>query len=301
MKSGKEVLLAITLGVLLPGLLLRLHVPQQKYGMNPTSVAVITENGPELMDIEEYLVGVLLKEMPDNFEKEALKAQAVAARTFTLYNKENNVKHLNGDVCTSAACCQAYIRPEDYISGGGEESTVFKMYEAVMATKGQVLYYEDALIEATYFSSAGGRTEDAQAVWGTDVPYLQSVESDEEDRTHTHEIKKEVFCTALGLPKSEVYIEAPKYTKGEGIAEITINGKRFTGMQLRQKLGLRSTQISFYVGKDTIQIITKGYGHRVGLSQYGADAMALQGFDYKQILTHYYTDVTIAPYTWDKN
>ena len=204
-------------------------------------------------------------------------------------------------VCTSAACCQAYIHPEDYISGGGDESIVFKMYEAVMSTKGQALYYEDTLIEATYFSSTGGRTEDAKAVWGADVPYLQSVESGEEEKTYTDEINKKAFCTMLGLAKSEVYIEAPTYTKGEGIAEITINGKRFTGMQLRQKLGLRSTQISFYVGNETIQIITKGYGHRVGLSQYGADAMAVQGYNYKQILTHYYTGVTIACYTPDKN
>ncbi len=301
MKGKKEILLAILLGAILPGMLLRLVGTQKQKGVDSLSVTVLMGDVTERMDVEDYLVGVLLAEMPGNFEEEALKAQAVAARTFALYSKENGSKHQEADICISATCCQGYISPEDYILSGGDSAIAFKMREAVLATKGQVLIYENELIEATYFSSSGGRTEDAQAVWGVAVPYLQSVESEERDVSYTDQMKKDDFCMALSLPKGEVYIEAPVYTKGGGIAEVSINGKRFTGLQLRQNLGLRSTRISFYVGKENVQIVTNGHGHRVGMSQYGADAMAAGGSDYRQILTHYYSGITIQRYNPDEN
>lgn len=172
--------------------------------------------------------------------------------------------------------------------------TVLRMHDAVCATGEEVLLYDGSIIEATYFSSSGGRTEDAQAVWGSAVPYLKSVNSEEQDTTYTSEMDKRDFCTALGLQAGEVHIDEPKYTQGGGIAEVNINGEDFTGLELRRRLRLRSTQISFYVGKDKVQIVTNGYGHRVGMSQYGADAMAVVGNDYRQILTHYYSGVTIG-------
>lgn len=301
MKRRRELWLAILLGAILPGLLLHFFEAPKRTRVDTYSVTVLTEDGVVQMDVEKYLVGVLLKEMPGDFEDEALKAQAVAARTFALYRKENGSKHKNADICTSATCCQGYLDPLNYISNGGAASTVLKMYKAVSASKGQALYYGGDLIEATYFSSSGGRTEDARAVWGVAVPYLQSVESIERDAHYTCEINKDRFCEALGLTKGEVYIENPTYTSGGGIAEVSINGKTFTGMQLRQCLGLRSTCVSFYVGKESVGIITNGYGHRVGLSQYGADAMATGGSNYLEILTHYYTGVTVQNYTSNKN
>lgn len=301
MKNGKNIILAVILSVVVPGLFLRISQPTEDAKAEATIITVLTGDTAQQMDIEEYLVGVLLGEMPENFEDETLKAQAVAARTFTLYNKGKGWRHQNGDICTSATCCQAYISPENYISSGGEPATVLRMAKAVKATKSQVLLYENSLIEATYFSSSGGRTEDAQAVWGVFVPYLQSVESGEEDMSYTTEISKEDFCMALGLTTGDVRIEAPIYTNGGGIDKVCINGEWFSGMQLRQKLGLRSTQISFYAGNGSVKIVTKGYGHRVGMSQYGADAMAAGGCDYKEILLHYYSGVTIGYWTSDNN
>ena len=294
MKFKKELILAILLGAIFPVWALRFTKTQRNLPADSFDIIVLTEGGTISMNMQEYLTGVLLCEMPSDFEVEALKAQAVAARTFVLYRKENGSKHPDADICTSASCCQGYLTPESYILAGGNTMTVLRMHDAVCATGKEVLLYDGSIIEATYFSSSGGRTEDAQAVWGSAVPYLKSVNSDEQDTTYTSEMDKRDFCTALGLQAGEVHIDEPKYTQGGGIAEVNINGEDFTGLELRRRLRLRSTQISFYVGKEKVQIVTNGYGHRVGMSQYGADAMAFAGSNYKQILTHYYSGVTIG-------
>ena len=294
MKFKKELILAILLGAIFPVWALRFTKTQRNLPADSFDIIVLTEGGTISMNMQEYLTGVLLCEMPSDFEVEALKAQAVAARTFVLYRKENGSKHPDADICTSASCCQGYLTPESYILAGGNTMTVLRMHDAVCATGEEVLLYDGSIIEATYFSSSGGRTEDAQAVWGSAVPYLKSVNSDEQDTTYTSEMDKRDFCTALGLQAGEVHIDEPKYTQGGGIAEVNINGEDFTGLELRRRLRLRSTQISFYVGKEKVQIVTNGYGHRVGMSQYGADAMAVAGNDYRQILTHYYSGVTIG-------
>ena len=294
MKFKKELILAILLGAVFPVWALRFTKTQRNLPAYSSDVIVLTDRGTIRMNMQEYLTGVLLCEMPSDFEVEALKAQAVAARTFVLYRKENGSKHPDADICTSTSCCQGYLNPDSYILAGGNTMTVLRMHDAVCATGEEVLLYDGSVIEATYFSSSGGRTEDAQAVWGSAVPYLKSVNSDEQDTTYTSEMDKRDFCTALGLQAGEVHIDEPIYTQGGGIAEVNINGEDFTGLELRRRLRLRSTQISFYVGKDKVQIVTNGYGHRVGMSQYGADAMAVAGNDYRQILTHYYSGVTIV-------
>ncbi len=301
MKNKMVIWAALLLGAVLPMVLMNTFETKTKEKEYSIEIAVLMDETVVQMDIEEYLLGVLLAEMPADFEVEALKAQAVAARTFTLYKIENGSKHLNADVCDLSACCQGYISPTNYISQGGAPMTVYKMYGAVSKTEGQALFYDNALIEATYFSSSGGRTEDAQAVWGAAVPYLQSVESKEGEMPYKKEIAKDDFCEALGLTKGDVHIETSSYTKGGGIDKVYINGKLFTGTQLRKSLKLRSTQITFTVLDDSVQIVTKGYGHRVGMSQYGADAMAALGSDYAEILLHYYSGITIQPYGMVEN
>lgn len=301
MKGKKEIILAIVLGAILPCLFIRTEKAPIQHNPKPLSIAVLSGESVIQMELEEYLTGVLLGEMPSNFEMEALKAQAVAARTYTLYNMKSGVKHQTVDVCTSAGCCQAYINPDSYLSSGGSIDVLLKMRQAAQETAGQALYYGDNLINATYFSSSGGRTENAQEVWGVSVPYLQSVECADIEASYTKNMAKSEFCKALGLSAKEIYIEAPTYTEGGGIEKVSINGKTFTGVQLRNSLGLRSTQISFYVGKDKVQIITKGYGHRVGMSQYGANTMAAGGDDYREILSHFYSGITIRPYVEDEN
>lgn len=257
------------------------------------------------MDLEDYICRVVLGEMPASFEVEALKAQAVAARTYTLRCCLGGSKHDGNAVCTDSKCCQAYCEPEGYIRNGGTYENVRKVFDAVKETAGQVLYYEDRLIMATYFSSAGNATEDAKAVWGNSVPYLVAVSSPEGDNRYNgekisftaKEFQEKLGATLKGKPES--WFGAVTYTVGGGVDQIRIGGKLYKGTLLREKLGLRSTDFSVTTTDTVVTFTTNGYGHRVGLSQYGADAMAVNGSDYEQILLHYYTGTRLGQYSPD--
>ena len=255
------------------------------------------------IDLEEYVLGVVLAEMPASFETEALKAQAVVARTYTLRRVNGNAKHLLAAVCTNADCCQAYRAASEYLEAGGTEENLDKVRTAVLETTGQVLVYNGQLIEATYFSCSGGFTEDAAAVWGEDIPYLQATTSPgEESANHyidTVYFSSDAFKSKLGVdlagdPVS--WFGDVSYTQGMGVDKIEIGDAVYTGTQLRKLLELRSTAFAVTVLDDTIVITTKGYGHRVGMSQYGADAMAINGCDYKEILYHYYSGTRLTAY-----
>ena len=247
------------------------------------------------MNLDEYILHVLLGEVPAEFEIEALKAQAVAIRTYTLRNVLKQSKHKNADVCTDSSCCQAYEELEGFLASGGAQVNLDKMRSAVFATEGEVLTYEGELIDATYFSCSGGMTEDAVAVWGTDVPYLRAVASPGEEGTR-HYVSTFYYTTAeflikLGLenniPISEESI-VPTYTNGNGVATLIVADRIFTGTQIRSLLELPSTAFEISVQGENVLIQAKGYGHRVGMSQYGAEAMAVSGKTYKEILMHYY-------------
>ena len=254
----------------------------------------------EEMDMDTYLVGVVLAEMPAYFEEEALKAQSVVARTYTRKAYVTGGKHGDGSICTKSSCCQAYITESDYLSQGGTQENVDKIRAAVLATSGYVLTYEGQLIEATYFSCSGGSTEDAVAVWGTDFPYLRAVSSPgEEDATYytdTISFTREQLESALDVSlsgSSDSWFSGLTYTAGGGIDSATIGGQVFGGTQLRSLLGLRSTAFSVMPGENCVTITTQGFGHRVGMSQYGADAMAASGSTYPEILQHYYQGTTL--------
>ena len=247
------------------------------------------------MNLEEYLLGVVLAEMPADFESEALKAQAVVARTYTRKRMEGS-KHETAAVCMDPACCQSWRSEEDYLAQGGRKSSVEKVRQAVADTDGMVLRYDGKLIDATYFSCSGGSTEDAVEVWGQDVPYLQAVESPGEENaprySDTVTFTAAEFAQKLGISGTgdpENWFGETTYTDGGGVARMTIHGTEFTGTQLRSKLGLRSTAFVVLVQGQTIEITTRGFGHRVGMSQYGAQAMAKAGSTYGEILAHYYT------------
>ena len=304
----RELGIAILMGMVLPTLILHLMVEfatgktAQSPATEPTlapqksvSVPVRTEDGITMMDLNEYLTGVVLAEMPVSFEQEALKAQAVVARTYTLRAQAGKQKHGEAPVCTDATCCQGYWEPEEYLTAGGKTEGLEKIRNAVIGTSGYVLTYGGELIEATYFSCSGGRTEDALAVWGTEVPYLKSVESPgEENAVHYTD---RVYFTASEL-EQKLSITFPEnrdswtggvtYTAGGGVASIRIGDKSFNGTELRKLLGLRSTAFRIRAEDDGLTFETRGYGHRVGMSQYGADAMALDGHTYEEILAHYY-------------
>lgn len=294
-------LFALAFGVVLPGLLLR-FLPAQQEQQQATTVAqeeeihirLLQEDGTvKLMELEDYVLGVVSAEMPAEFHIEALKAQAVLARTYGLKRSTASEKHPQGAVCMQSSCCQAFSDVTQ-----NEAAQIF--LDAVSDTAGIVLTYEDELIEATYFSCSGGYTEDAEAVWGTDVPYLQAVASPGEE-TSQHFVTTVKFTTAdfsarLGIDLADGGIEKPVYTDGGGVHTVVIGGKEFTGVQLRQLLGLKSTAISMSLIGDQVIVTTKGYGHRVGMSQYGADAMAESGNSYEQILAYYYPGTSLIQF-----
>ena len=247
------------------------------------------------MPLREYLVGVVLAEMPADFEPEALKAQAVVARTYTRKRMEGS-KHGTAAVCMDPGCCQGWRSPEEYLEAGGREKSLNKVRTAVTDTDGLVLRYDGKLIDATYFSCSGGTTEDAVAVWGQDVPYLQSVPSPgEEDAprfTDTVTFTPGEFAEKLGISADgdpSGWFGTVVHTDGGGVDTMVIRGKTFSGTRLRSILGLRSTAFEISPGKKSITVTTHGFGHRVGMSQYGAQAMAKDGSTCAEILAHYYT------------
>lgn len=264
------------------------------------NVMLKTDMGVMTLDLEEYVTGVVLGEMPVDFEVEALKAQSVVARTYTC-KKLNAPKHTDAQVCSDSMCCQAFVSENEFLMSGGSETALNQVKNAVAATKGEVLVYNGELIEATYFSCSGGKTETAKEVWGGNVPYLQSVESPgEEIATHymdTVKFSAEEFCKLIGtelIGNPELWIEHITYTEGGGVDTIVLSGQTFTGVELRKRLNLRSTAFVITAVRDTITITTKGFGHRVGMSQYGAEAMAIKGSDYRSILSHYYQGTVLA-------
>lgn len=265
-----------------------------------------TESGIEHMLLDEYLVGVVLSEMPASFELDALKAQAVAARTFALRHM-NNGKHSDCDLCSDSKCCQAWTSKTAIESKLGDSFDRYweKGEMAVRATEGEAIYYDDNLIDAVYFSCSGGVTEDAVAVWGNDVPYLQSVQSPGEENAKVYAskvvISTEDFAQIIRSEKPEINLsDNPsgwfgeiERTTGNGVRSIEICGERFTGIQLRKMFGLRSTYFSVSVTEEGIEFSVRGYGHRIGMSQYGANSMAKLGKSYQDILLHYYSGVEI--------
>lgn len=274
--------------------------PEQEKLRLHTGVAV------EEMELETYLVGVVLSEMPASFEPEALKAQAVAARTFALRQMEGG-KHADFDLCTDSSCCQAWRSAQSMEQKLGSSFLQYwqKAQDAVAETKGLVLTYNGALIDAVYFSCSGGTTEDAVAVWGSDVPYLQSVSSAGEEAASSYS-----STVSIGLAQfrgivlaenaqadlsgsAETWFGAVQTTRGGGVAAMEIGGVSFSGTRLRTLFGLKSTKFSVVVTAEAVVFQVSGYGHRVGMSQYGANAMAKAGSTFDQILHHYYSGVTL--------
>lgn len=318
----KEMLTALLLGAVIPAMLLSALVwLRDTQAPAPEGEILVTEETKPALtsftmlhrtaegtvteeNLDRYLTGVVLAEMPAFFEEEALKAQAVVARTYTLRALETGGKHGDGSVCGDYSCCQAYLSEADYLARGGRQEAVEKIRGAVEKTRDQVLTYGGELIEGTYYSCSGGRTEDAMAVWGRDYPYLRSVESPGEEKAahyqDTVSFSAEEFQQRLGTELEgtpEHWFGEVHYTPGNGVDTIEIGSAAYAGTQLRQLLGLRSTVFSVRVEGGTILLDTKGYGHRVGMSQYGADAMAAKGSAYPEILAHYYPGTELITLT----
>ena len=325
-RNWKQLLGAFLLGVMMPLFILRMAgwtspargAQTETTGTQPpqtTQSQPVTQPAPPMirylpvqttdssvvtMELEAYLVGVLLGEMPAYFETDALRAQAVVARTYAMRHHELQDKHPGGAVCTDPGCCQAYVSETVYIQRGGDPADVEKIRKAVTDTAGWVLTYGGQLIDATYFSCSGGRTEDALAVWGVEIPYLQSVESPGEEGAENY-TKTVTFSAAefmnrldrelTGSPAS--WLGNVTYTEGGGVATMVIGGRSYEGTRLRQLLGLNSTSFWMEAKGNTVSVTTSGKGHRVGMSQEGADAMAVAGASWEEILLHYYQGTRI--------
>ena len=266
-------------------------------------LSVLYQGESRQIDLETYILGVVLAEMPSSFHLEALKAQAIATRTYTLKHCPEQKPHGENVICSESTCCQAYIDPEDYICNGGNWESVEKVRYAVSSTAAMALVYNDKLIDATYFSCSGGITEDAVQVWGQNVPYLQSVPSPGEEDAPVYEDSKsftaEEFQKILGVvlyEPVECWFGNVVHTESGSVQTMCIGGVDYRGTTLRQLLGLRSTIFSVSVSKEEILFHTRGFGHRVGMSQYGANAMAVEGKTCAEILMHYYTGAVIVQF-----
>lgn len=262
--------------------------------------------------LADYLWGVVAAEMPASFEPEALKAQAVTARTYTLYQMSigRNPNHPDADMCADITCCQAYIDPAKAAENWGEAAAGYsaKITGAISATDGQAILYQGAPIDAVFFSSAAGRTLDSVEVWGGSVPYLASVESPEGDEVPGYRSTVTVSAADFRETFSAKYPEADLSgdpsgwfqntvpTSSGGVETVEVGGVVVKGTALRSLFGLRSATFTASAEDGAVVFHVTGYGHGVGMSQYGANAMAKEGKDYQEILTHYYTGVTVEPW-----
>ena len=281
-------------------------------GKEGPTVQVYDHRENTLLDLplETYILRVVAAEMPASFPSEALKAQAVAARTYAIYHmQKGGCRQHDADVCTSSACCQAYCTEARMKEkwGNDYEANYQKVRTAVLDTAGEVLLYQGDPIDALYHSASGGRTENAGDVYAQEVPYLKSVMSTAEagtDRlTGEKSFTRSEFCDIIHQkwPQAKLSPEAlgkqlaiVKTSQSGRVLSIRLNKTTLTGRQLRSALGLDSTLFTYALTENEIRFSTRGYGHGVGMSQTGANAMALGGRTYREILLYYYTDVTIG-------
>ncbi|OAH58905.1 stage II sporulation protein D [Domibacillus aminovorans] len=269
---------------------------QQKEEASP-SVDVVRSDSQETESVllEDYVVGVVAAEMPATFEKEALKAQAVAARTFML------TQTLAGLKVTDTVNDQVFKDEEELKETWGTqfEKNKQKIEEAAKETEGEVLVYNGEPITAAFFSSGNGKTENAEEYWQSPLPYLISVESPWDEAAPNFEqdvvIPRAEVEDKLGvsLPKSGEVGTVTARTAGGRVGEIQIGGKSFTGREMRETLELPSADFQMFVKGENVVMTTKGYGHGIGMSQYGANGMAKEGKKYTDIMTHYYPGTSI--------
>ncbi len=262
----------------------------------------------EQVNIDDYLCNVVSAEMPADYEIEALKAQAVVARTYTIY-KINNKKHENADICDDSTCCQAWVDKETRFSRWEEskrESNWEKIQKCIQETQGQIITYQNQPINAFFHANSGGKTELPVNVWGgTGLPYLQVVETAGEEGYKQYESEVELtqdeLIEKLKTKYSDISIDFSnqenlkilEYTDSGRVKTVKFGNHEISGVETRTLLGLKSTNFEISKENDKIKFTVKGYGHGVGMSQTGADAMAKQGKNYKEIINHFYSGIEI--------
>ena len=278
----------------------------QKYG---TIKLLHAKTGQvEEVALDDYLCNVVSAEMPADYELEALKAQAIVARTYTIY-KIQNKKHENADICDASTCCQAWVSKEDRFARWEEskrESNWQKIQQCVKETQGKIVTYENQPINAFFHANSGGTTELPVNVWGgSGLPYLQVVETAGEEgyTQYSSEVNltQQELINKLKTKYSDIQINFSneedikilEYTDSKRVKTVKFGNHELSGVEVRTLLGLKST--NFEIKKENGHIIfsVKGYGHGVGMSQTGADTMAKQGSNYEEIIKHFYVGVEI--------
>jgi stage II sporulation protein D len=278
----------------------------KQYNDIPIDVYMCDMDRVVTMNLEDYILGVVAGEMPASFHPEALKAQALAARTYTmlrmrLFGGRGCSKHQGAEICTDSTHCQAYRNPVTV------KKDLDKLKEAVYGTAGEVIIYDNKLIDAVFHSTSGGKTENSEDIWSNRVPYLRSVVSRYEEHSPKYVARQEVsidnFINCMKKLDSGVVInkknikneiEILERSEGGRITRIKVGNKVFNGMDVRNVLGLNSSNFNFDIGSSTILFTVVGNGHGIGMSQYGAGGMAKNGASYKDIVTHYYQGVDIV-------
>ncbi|MGO4889175.1 stage II sporulation protein D [Anaerobacillus sp. MEB173] len=273
---------------------------------NDLTVTVFRSEREKLEEVplEQYVMGVIASEMPANFEIEALKAQALTARTYIIRQMLNpgDINLPEGATVTDTVMHQVYHNKEELkeLWGQDYEWKIARITEAVATTRGQILTYNNDPITATFFSTSNGYTENSEDYWQSQIPYLRSVESpwDKVSPKFNSEqvISVSDFERKLGvsLPSDGSIGKITGRTKGGRVSNVDINGVQFSGREIREKLELQSSDFSWSRNGDMVVINTKGWGHGVGMSQYGADGMAKEGKTYQEIVKHYYQGVEIT-------
>lgn len=302
----KKIWIVLTLFVALLFMFPLLMVPKSPSAPRPAETAVeycpfeITVEGMDKpIPLEEYVKGVVAAEMPATFKKEALKAQALAARTYALRTTQKGEVPIAKDVSA-----QVYYSKAEREKNWGKEfaKKEKKIEKAVKETAGEVILYEDELISAMFFSTSNGKTETAKNYSGTDIPYLQSVESKGEAALTTayqEEVKLPLakWNEAFGLDWTEEMFQSLQLVRNSTgrVQKVMTAGFEKEGRAVRELLGLRSTDfnIAFDMTNNLVLINTVGYGHGVGMSQYGAEALAQEGSTAYEIIEHYYTDTSV--------
>ena len=265
------------------------------------------------MDMGTYLLGVLRAEMPASFEEEALKAQAIAARTYTLYRIRGggSANHPDADACDDHTCCKAYLSAEQAAANWGSMAIYYeeKLARAVSETDGEVILYDGAPILAVFFSSADGSTQGAGDVWLNDLPYLQKVSSPETEELVPNYYSVSTFTAAefkslflATKPDADLsgnpdgWIRDIVRNASDYVASVTVGGIKLRGNDLRTILSLRSPSFTVAYKDGSFTFHVTGYGHGVGMSQYGANILAKQGLSAEEIVQHYFSNTTVGYY-----
>ena len=263
----------------------------------------------EEINLDEYITNVVSAEMPVDYELEALKAQAIVARTYTIYKITTSKKHEEADICDKSTCCQAWISKEDRFKRWDEDKRVSnwnKIVKAVNETAGKIITYEGEPINAFFHANSGGKTQVPFYVWGgPGYPYLQVVETSGEENysQYRSEVKftKEEFIEKVKKEhedfeidfKEENCIQIIEKDESNRVVNVKIGNLNLSGVETRTLLGLRSANFTIEISENEILFKVIGYGHGVGMSQTGADALAKKGKNYEEIIKHFYTGVEI--------